>query len=361
MTKANPTNEKNASVQLAHGSGGTAMQALIREVFASAFSDLQLEDAASISLEGSGSSNEDTQVSISTDSYVVQPLFFPGGDIGRIAVCGTVNDVATSGARPLCISTSFIIEEGFCLDTLKQIVSSMAETAKEAQVQIVTGDTKVVGKGQADGVFINTTGLGQLKKGQSPLLAENIQAGDLILLSGSLGDHGMCIMSQREELSFAADLASDAAPLNHMMNAVLAAAPNTRCFRDPTRGGLASTLNELADAAELCIEIEEAAVPVKDVVRGACEMLGYDVFQVANEGKIVAVVAADEAEAALKAMQADPYGKDATIIGKVEQPTDSSDGASSLTQGNFKVQLRNAFGARRVMDVLTGEQLPRIC
>ncbi|MCL2403085.1 MAG: hydrogenase expression/formation protein HypE [Coriobacteriia bacterium] len=338
------------------------MQKLIQDVFVQAFGDVQLEDAASITLVGSGANEADTQVSFSTDSYVIQPLFFPGGDIGRIAVCGTVNDVATSGSRPLCISVSFILEEGFPLEDLMRIVQSMADTAKEAKVNIVTGDTKVVGKGQADGIFINTTGLGLIPSGKIPLRAATIQPGDAIVLSGSLGDHGMCIMSQREELSFAADIASDAAPLNHMMAAVLAAAPDTRCFRDPTRGGLASTLNELADAAKVHMTIEERTVPVKSSVQGACEMLGYDVFQVANEGKIVAIVPDEQATAALDAMKASPYGKDAAIIGRVESLFKEGiceDGSS--IQGGFNVQIRNAFGATRVMDTLVGEQLPRIC
>lgn len=362
MTTANPQNTEQATVQLAHGSGGSMMQSLIRDIFVQAFGNIQLEDAASISLAGSGANRADTQISLSTDSYVVQPLFFPGGDIGRIAVCGTVNDVATSGAQPVCLSVSFILEEGLPLADLKRIVASMANTAKEAGVTIVTGDTKVVGKGQADGIFINTTGVGQLPAGRTPLLARAILAGDLILLSGSLGDHGMCIMSQREELSFAADLSTDAAPLNHMIADVLAAAPDTRCFRDPTRGGLASTLNELADAAKVRMTIEERSVPVKPAVQGACEMLGYDVFQVANEGKMVAIVPHEQVEAALAAMKASPYGKDATIIGKIEPLSDEEKCEHSLlNQENFKVQLRNAFGATRVMDTLVGEQLPRIC
>jgi len=346
-------NSEQATVQLAHGSGGSLMQTLIREIFLEAFVDIQLEDAATLPLPGSGASSEDTQISLSTDSYVVQPLFFPGGDIGRLAVCGTVNDVATSGSRPLALSASFIIEEGFPLKDLSAIIQSMATSAREADIKIVTGDTKVVEKGSADGIYINTTGIGQLPLNQNPLIAENIQAGDVILLSGSLGDHGMCIMSQREELSFAADLATDAAPLNHMIQAVLAAAPDTRCFRDPTRGGLASTLNELADAAKVKITVEEKSVAINPSVQGACEMLGYDVFQVANEGKIVAIVPAEQAEAALAAMKASTYGQNAALIGVVEQLDDSDSFA--------KVQLLNAFGAKRVMDTLVGEQLPRIC
>ena len=358
MTRPSSVAQKSAkqdSVQLAHGSGGTLMQRLIKEVFVESFGEVQLEDAASLSLVGSGANPADTHISMSTDSYVVQPLFFPGGDIGRLAVCGTVNDVATSGACPLSISASFILEEGFPLSDLRRIVRSMADTAKEAGISIITGDTKVVGKGQADGIYITTTGIGQLPAGRTPLQSGSITAGDVILLSGSLGDHGMCIMSQREELSFAANLSTDAAPLNAMMQDILAAAPDTRIFRDPTRGGLASTLNELADAAQVRMTVEERAVPIKAAVQGACEMLGYDVFQVANEGKIVCIVPAAQAEAALDAMKKSSYGADAAIIGNVEALED--EGNPSFA----KVQLRNAFGARRVMDTLVGEQLPRIC
>jgi len=346
-----------STVQLAHGSGGSMMQSLIRDVFADAFGDVQLDDAATMAMQSSGADSADTKISMSTDSYVVQPLFFPGGDIGRLAICGTVNDVATSGSLPRWISVSFILEEGFPIADLRRIVRSMADTAREAGVQIVTGDTKVVGKGHGDGVFINTTGVGVVPGGQR-ILGDpegRFAPGDQILLSGSIGDHGMCIMSQREELSFAADLHTDAAPLNAMMEAVLAAAPDTHCFRDPTRGGLASTLNELADTGRVTMIVEERAVPVKPAVQGACEMLGYDVFQVANEGKIVAIVPANQADAALAAMQTSPYGANAAIIGVIESCIERDEDVFA------KVQLRNAFGALRVMDTLVGEQLPRIC
>ena len=367
MSIDNQQKGSQASVQLAHGSGGSLMQKLIKDIFvdsfASAGSEIQLEDAASVALLGSGANNLDSVISFSTDSYVVQPLFFPGGDIGRIAVCGTVNDVATSGSRPLCLSASFILEEGFPLDDLRRIVLSMAETAQEAGVSIITGDTKVVGKGQADGIFITTTGVGVMPAGQKPLTANAIQAGDVIILSGSLGDHGMCIMSQREELSFAADISTDAAPLNHLIAAVLEAAPDARCFRDPTRGGLASTLNELAEAAQVKMTVDERSVPIKPAVQGACEMLGYDVFQVANEGKVVTLVPDSQAEAAVAAMKAGPYGEDAAIIGSVEELglSEGGSGATNSPASFAKVQLRNAFGAKRVMDTLVGEQLPRIC
>ena len=344
-------------VQLAHGSGGSLMRSLIEEVFVEAFPQVQLEDAATLTLEDSGAAAGDSRLAFSTDTFVVRPLFFPGGDIGHLAVCGTVNDVATSGAVPHWLSVGFVLEEGFPLADLKRILVSMADTARDAGVQIVTGDTKVVGRGQADGVFINTTGVGVLPPHQVALSATSIRAGDRILLSGSLGDHGMCIVSQREELSFAGDLQTDAAPLNHLVAAVLEAAPNTRCFRDPTRGGLASTLNELAEASGVAMLVDEASVPVKPIVQGACEMLGYDVFQVANEGKMVAIVPADEADSALAAMRASRYGEDSALIGQVSELSPGAKGRHILAH----VHLRNAFGATRILDTLVGEQLPRIC
>ena len=335
-------------VMLGHGSGGSMMKRIIDEVFFEAYAGDELlagNDAAVLSIP------EGSRLSFSTDSFVVTPHFFPGGDIGRLAVCGTVNDVATSGAEPLYLSCGFILEEGYPIADLKRICASMAEVAKEAGVRIVTGDTKVVNRGHGDGVFINTSGVGVLAPGVN-LGGQYCQPGDKVLVSGTLGDHGITIMSQREVLSFFADIESDAAPLNHLIANVLEAAPDVRCFRDPTRGGLASTLNELASQANVDITVDEERVPVKDAVRGACEMLGYDVFQVANEGKMVCVVPADQADAALAAMRASTYGQDAAIIGEVS--------ASTEGRGN-KVYLRTAFGSTRVLDMLVGEQLPRIC
>lgn len=335
-------------VMLGHGSGGSMMKRIIDEVFFEAYAGDELlagNDAAVLSIP------EGSRLSFSTDSFVVTPHFFPGGDIGRLAVCGTVNDVATSGAKPLYLSCGFILEEGYPIADLKRICASMAEVAKEAGVRIVTGDTKVVNRGHGDGVFINTSGVGVLAPGVN-LGGQYCQPGDKVLVSGTLGDHGITIMSQREALSFFADIESDAAPLNHLIANVLEAAPDVRCFRDPTRGGLASTLNELASQANVDITVDEECVPVKDAVRGACEMLGYDVFQVANEGKMVCVVPADQADAALAAMRASTYGQDAAIIGEIS--------ASTEGRGN-KVYLRTAFGSTRVLDMLVGEQLPRIC
>lgn len=335
-------------VMLGHGSGGSMMKNIIDQVFFEAYAGDELlagNDAATLTLP------QGSRFAFSTDSFVVTPHFFPGGDIGRLAVCGTVNDVATSGATPLYLSCGFILEEGYPIADLKRICASMASVAKEAGVRIVTGDTKVVNRGHGDGVFINTSGVGVLPEGVN-LGGQYCQPGDKVLVSGTLGDHGITIMSQRESLSFFADIQSDAAPLNHLIANVLKAAPNVRCFRDPTRGGLASTLNELAGQANVDITVDETAVPVRDAVRGACEMLGYDVMQVANEGKMVCVVPAEQAQAALNAMHASKYGQDAAIIGEV--------GTSTEGRGN-KVYLRTAFGSTRVLDMLVGEQLPRIC
>ena len=339
----------DTTVMLGHGSGGTMMKRIIDEVFFAAYAGEELlrgDDAAVLPAPAQGE-----RLAFSTDSFVVTPHFFPGGDIGRLAVCGTVNDVATSGATPRYLSCGFVLEEGFPIKDLKRICASMAEVAKEAGVHLVTGDTKVVNRGHGDGVYINTAGIGTLREGVN-LGGAQCKPGDKVLVSGTLGDHGITIMSCREGLSFSADLQSDAAPLNHLISDVLAAAPNTRCFRDPTRGGLASTLNEFADQAQVDITIDEDSVPVKDAVRGACEMLGYDVLQVANEGKMVCVVPADEADAALGAMRANKYGVDAAIIGEV--------GEMQPERGP-KVYLRTAFGGKRILDMLVGEQLPRIC
>lgn len=331
-------------VLLAHGSGGTMMHDLIEDVFMAGFSDDVLarqDDAASLDFPCS-------RLAFSTDTYVVDPLFFPGGDIGRLAVCGTVNDVATAGATPLYLSVGFVLEEGMPVEDLRRILVSMHDVAAEAGVRIVTGDTKVVERGHGDGCFINTAGVGALPDGRD-LSASHCRPGDVVLLSGTIGDHGIAIISTREGLSFSTDIKSDAAPLAALIAAVLDAAPDARCFRDPTRGGLASTLNELASASGTSITVREVDVPVHDQVRGACEMLGYDVFQVANEGKMVAVVPAEQAQAALAAMRTAPYGADAAIIGEV----------AAAPAG--KVYVKTAFGATRIMDMLVGEQLPRIC
>jgi len=338
-------------ILLAHGSGGTLMHDLIEQLFFDAYGSDVLrrgDDAAVLAIPKDASS-----LAFTTDTFVVTPHFFPGGDIGKLAICGTVNDLATSGAKPLWLSVAFVLEEGFAIDKLRRICASMAKTAREAGVTIVTGDTKVVNRGQGDGIYINTSGVGLLLPGLE-LSGANCRPGDRILLSGSLGDHGIAIVSSREGLSFSTTIESDVAPLCHLVSAVLVAAPNTRCFRDPTRGGLASTLNEFARQSGVVLIVDEEAVPVKDQVRGACDMLGYDVFQVPNEGKIVCVVPAEEAEAALTAMQGSRYGKDAALIGEVV----ATDHAGS---GSPRVYIRTPYGSKRILDELVGEQLPRVC
>lgn len=336
------------TVLLGHGSGGQMMKHLIDELFLEHFGSPELlagNDAGVAALPGTG------RIALSTDSFVVTPQFFPGGNIGRLAVCGTVNDVATSGAHVRYLSCGFILEEGYPMDDLRRIVKTMADTAAEAGVRIITGDTKVVERGGADGVYINTAGVGEVPAGVE-LSGARCRPGDAVLLSGALGDHGIAIMSQREGLAFGTEIVSDAAPLNGLIAAVMEAAPHVRCFRDPTRGGLASTLNEFAAASKVAIEVEEDAIPVHDAVRGACEMLGYDVLQVANEGKMVAIVPEDEAQAALEAMRADRYGTEAAIIGHVEE----------LPSGRGPVvRVRTGWDSTRVLDMLVGEQLPRIC
>lgn len=336
-------------VLLAHGSGGTMMRRLIEDVFVKAFdSDIlaRLDDAASLELPPG-------RIAFSTDTYVVKPLFFKGGDIGKLAVCGTVNDVAMTGATPAFISAGFVIEEGFPLDDLRRILESMATAAVEAGVAIVTGDTKVVERGGADGLFINTAGVGAIPEGVS-IHADGCRPGDVVLLSGSIGDHGIAVVSEREGLTFSTTLKSDCAPLNHMVSMMIHAAGDAiHALRDPTRGGIASALNEFAEAGGVAIEIDEESIPVKDQVRGACEMLGYDVLQVANEGKLLAVVAADAVDAVLSAMRDSPYGAQAEAIGRVLEPSSPSPAG--------KVFLNTLLGSRRVVDMLIGEQLPRIC
>ena len=330
---------------MAHGSGGTMMRDIIEQVFFDAYAGdalAQGDDAATLPVPAG-------RIAFSTDTFVVTPHFFPGGDIGHLAVCGTVNDVATSGAVPKYLSCGFVLEEGYPLSDLRRICASMAATAREAGVEIVTGDTKVVNRGHGDGVYINTAGVGILREGVE-LSGSRLKPGDKVLVSGTIGDHGIAIISTREELSFSTAIESDAAPLNHLIADVLDACPagSVRAFRDPTRGGLASTLNEFAGASGVDIRVEEDAVPVHDQVRGACEMLGYDVFQVANEGKMVCVVAPEAADVALAAMRANKYGRDAAVIGEV-------------VEGEGHVYLRTAFGSERILDMLVGEQLPRIC
>src|SRR5947209_13486486 len=337
-------------VLLGHGSGGQLTAELIQRLFVPGFAnDLlgALADQATVSL-GAGNGVRAPRVAFTTDSFVVRPLFFPGGDIGRLAVHGTVNDLAVGGARPLFRPAAFILEEGLPLTDLQRIVASMRHACTEAGVALVTGDTKVVDKGKGDGVFITTSGIGLIPEGRS-LSIHNAKPGDRILVSGTLGDHGIAIMSVREGLEFETVLESDTAPLTGLAQAILEVCPLTRCMRDPTRGGLSSALNELAAASRVGVELDEAAIPLRPEVRGACELLGLDPLYVANEGKLIAVVPREDACRVLGAMRAHPLGKNAALIGEV------------VTEHPGMVVLRSRVGGERVVTLLAGEQLPRIC
>lgn len=341
-------------ILLAHGSGGKLSQDLVESLFLHHFDNptlLMLDDSAVLPVPGPQSPMPgSTRLALSTDSYVVSPLFFPGGDIGKLAVCGTVNDLSMSGAVPLWLTAGYIIEEGLPLAELERVVTSMAVTAEMAGVQIVTGDTKVVDRGCADKLFINTAGVGLVPPGVE-ISGNRAQPGDAVILSGTIGDHGMTILTQREGLQFDSPLESDCAPLNGMVASMIAEAQpeSIRCLRDPTRGGLATSLNELANRSGSGIQIDETAVPVRDEVRGACELLGLDPLYVANEGKLVAVVAAEAAEAVLASLHAHEFGHEAAVIGRVTEAH------------ACRVVLRTALGSRRIVDTLVGEQLPRIC
>lgn len=336
---------KNGCVDLSHGAGGRAMAQLIAGLFHEAFGNEWLA-------RGNDQSAFDVatgRMVMTTDGYVVSPLFFPGGNIGSLAVHGTVNDIAMAGARPLYLSASFIIEEGFRFSDLKRIADSMGEAAREAGVAIITGDTKVVERGKADGVFISTAGVGVLPDGLD-LSADKARPGDRVLLSGSLGDHGVAIMSKRQNLTFDTEIVSDSAALPGLVAAMVAAGgQGLRLMRDPTRGGLAATMNEIAQQSNLGFRLQEDAIPVKPAVAAACELLGLDPLHVANEGKLVAVVAPEQADAVLAAMQAHPLGRDAAQIGE------------AVADDHRFVQMATSFGGGRIVDWLSGEQLPRIC
>jgi len=330
-------------ILLAHGSGGKLAHELVEKSFVKALANpflAKLDDSAVIDLSG--------RLAFTTDSYVVSPIFFPGGDIGKLAVCGTVNDLAMSGAKPLYLSLSFIIEEGLPRAELDQIVDSTRKAAQEAEVEIVTGDTKVVHRGSADKLFINTAGVGIIAEGVN-ISGSNARPGDRVILSGTIGDHGIAVLSQREGLSFSTRLESDCAPLGNLVAEMLAASPNIHCLRDPTRGGLATSLNELAKQSKVGIRIEEEKIPVREEVLAACEMLGFDPLYVANEGKLVAIVPTEDADRVLGAMRRNRYGKSAAIIGEVrgEQPG--------------RVVMKTVLGASRIVDMLVGDLLPRIC
>lgn len=333
-------------VTLAHGGGGKAMRDLIEDVFTSVFAPPGMEDQAR--LMHPALLEPGAQLAFTTDSFVVSPMEFPGGDIGTIAVCGTVNDLAVGGARPLWLSAAFIIEEGVEIATLRRIARSMQTAAEAAGVRIVTGDTKVVGRGSGDGVFVTTAGVGVIPPGRE-LLAGKVRPGDVAIVNGVLGDHGAAILAARGDMALTTDVASDCQPLNHLIEAVLAAAPGIRCARDATRGGLASALNEIADAAGVGIVIAETDLPLRPEVKGVCEILGLDPLYLANEGTLVLFAPPDEAEAALAAMRGTAAGAGACIIGQ----------ATAAHPGT--VVMKTVFGGGRIVDMLVGEQLPRIC
>lgn len=344
-----PLNLKTGRVDMNHGAGGRASMQLIEELFVAAFDNeflRQGHDGAALPLPGAG------RLVVATDAHVISPLFFPGGDIGALSVHGTVNDVAMNGARPLYLTASFILEEGFPLADLQRIVRSMAAAAREAGVAIVTGDTKVVEQGKGDGVFISTTGIGVVAPGVDTG-GRNARPGDAVLLSGPIGDHGVAVLSQRESLCFETAIVSDTAALHGLVAGMLAALPGREgalhVLRDPTRGGLATTLNEIARQSGVGMLLQEAAIPVRPQVEAACELLGLDPLYVANEGKLVAVCAPEAADALLAAMRAHPRGREAVRIGTVTE------------DAHRFVQMATRFGGRRVVDWLSGEQLPRIC
>lgn len=337
---------KHETIQMAHGAGGRLSRELTRKVFLPHLGNRCLEaldDQAKFFLEAG-------MVAFTTDTFVVSPLFFPGGNIGDLAVNGTVNDLAVGGAIPRYLSAGFVLEEGFSLAELERVVKSIADAARIAGVQVVTGDTKVVQKGQCDGMFINTSGIGVVKKGIN-VSCSNLKPGDRIVVSGTLADHGMAIMTAREGLSFQSGIMSDTASLNGMISKILDEVPEVHAMRDPTRGGLAATLNELAGASRTGIVLDEAALPVRPDVQGACELLGIDPLNVANEGKVVIAAPAENAEAVLRVMREEPgvSGKDAAIVGEV---VDDHPGM---------VIIRTVLGSRRILEMPLGEQLPRIC
>lgn len=331
-------------ITLSHGSGGKATNKLIEELFYKYFdNDILLQKNDSSVLP-----NIDGRIAVSTDSFVINPIFFEGGDIGKLSVCGTVNDLAMSGATPLYITVGFIIEEGLKLKELEKVVKSIAATAKKANVKIVAGDTKVVEKGNADKIYINTTGIGVIKD-EKYLSSENIKPGDKVIISGTLGDHGICIMSKRKNLDFHVSVKSDCGLLNKLIKKILSQSSNVRVLRDPTRGGLATTLNEFINESSNSILLYEEKLPVKEEVASMCEILGFEPLYIANEGKVVLIVAEEDAKKVLEIMKKDPMGKDAQIIGEV------------IEDNNSVVYLKTEIGGTRILNMPVGELLPRIC
>lgn len=335
----------NEQIVMGHGAGGRMSHQLIQKAFVSAFQNTALNAGDDAALVEAGLRQK---LSISTDSHVVFPLFFPGGDIGKLAVCGTVNDVAMLGAKPLYLTAGFILEEGLPMDTLKQVIESMRLAAEEAGVQIVAGDTKVVQRGKADGMYITTAGVGLVRENVN-VSGANAKPGDVVIISGTMGDHGIAVLAARGELGFQSSLQSDVAPLNHLIAAMLDASPNIHVLRDPTRGGLATTLNEIATQSKAGIVLNEESIPVHPEVNAACEMLGFDALYVANEGKLVAIVPQEDAKKVLAVMKSTKYGEGAVVIGEV------------VAEPKSRVLLKTALGSTRVVDMLAGEMLPRIC
>lgn len=331
-------------VLLAHGGGGKLMHQLIEKMFKAAFNSGELNkghDSAVMKIS-------QDRIAFTTDSYVVNPLFFPGGDIGKLAVNGTVNDLAMSGACPKYLSLSFILEEGLPLETLWRVVQSIRQAAGEAKVEIVTGDTKVVDRGKGDGIFINTSGIGVLEH-ELTIAPQNVRTGDVILLNGDLARHGMAIMAVREGLEFESSIESDCAPLADLVGALLNGGVEVHCLRDLTRGGLASALNEIAETSKQSIFIDESLIPVREDVASACEILGLDPLYVANEGRLIAFVRPADQDNALRIMRGHPLGRDARVVGQVDN------------KASVPVMIKSKIGARRILDMLSGEQLPRIC
>jgi hydrogenase expression/formation protein HypE len=339
------------TILLGHGSGGMLSAELLKNVFLPSFDNdvlSGLEDQATVRLSAKPNGQKAPRIAFTTDSFVVRPLFFPGGDIGKLAVHGTVNDLAVGGATPLFLSAAFILEEGLPIADLKRIVESMRSACAQANVTLVTGDTKVVDRGKGDQVFITTAGIGTVPENYN-LSIRNARPGDVVIVSGTLGDHGIAIMSVREGIEFETVLESDSAPLNDLTRVMLETCPSIRCMRDPTRGGASSTLNELADASRVGVRLSEANLPLRPEVKAACEMLGLDPLYVANEGKLIAVVSGDDAERLLTVMRGHPLGRNAAVIGKIVEDHPGM------------VVMKSLVGGERVVTLLAGEQLPRIC
>jgi hydrogenase expression/formation protein HypE len=340
--------KNNTTIVMGHGSGGLMTHNLIKDVFQKYFQNEFLRAGNDFASTPISNSNEKGRISISTDAHIISPIFFPGGDIGRLSICGTVNDVSMSGAIPLYITASFILEEGLAISDLEKIVESMQLSALEAGVNIVAGDTKVVEKGKGDGIFISTTGIGWLPE-NIEIQGDLAQVGDVILISGTIGDHGIAVLSARGDLGFETDLLSDVAPLNHLIQSLIKEIPEIHVLRDPTRGGLATTLNEIAKQSNAGIIVHEELIPVNATVQNACEMLGFDPLYVANEGKVVVILPAKYKEIGMEILKKNEYGKNAAVIGEI------------VSNHPGRVVLKTSYGTTRMLEMIAGEMLPRIC